>query len=349
MAEISIFDPRTMGKLVTRMPKAKTFLRDTFFRNVQTFDTKKVDVDMKKGARKLAPFVHPKIGGKTVANSGYYTETYEPPMVAPNKITTVDDILKRSPGESLYNGKTPNQRAVEKMTEDFRELDEMVTRREEWMCAVTLFNGVIPVVGEGINETIDFKFTNKETLTSTKKWGGTAAAPLEDIARWKLHIQQKGFVNADVCIMGNDALAKFLADANVQKMLDVRRYELAVIKPQELPNGATYIGTLVKENIAIYTYNEWFLDDWTDPNAPVEKPLVPDNVVAMLSTGAAYSMYYGAVGITDEAGKEIEVVEGVRIPEQWVERHPARRFLQMNSCPLSVPHEVDSWFVATVC
>ena len=73
------------------------------------------------------------------------------------------------------------------------------------------------------------------------------------------------------------------------------------------------------------------------------------NIVVLLSTEANYSMYYGAVGVTDEAGKTIEVVEGSRIPEQWVERRPPRRFLQLNSAPLCVPHEVDSWYVATVC
>lgn len=62
-----------------------------------------------------------------------------------------------------------------------------------------------------------------------------------------------------------------------------------------------------------------------------------------------YSMYYGGVGVVDETGKTIAVVEGSRIPEQWVERRPPRRFLQLNSAPLCVPHEVDSWYVATVC
>ena len=52
---ISIYDPRTMGKLVERMPKVHTFIKDTFFRNVETFVTEKVDVDFKKGNRALAP------------------------------------------------------------------------------------------------------------------------------------------------------------------------------------------------------------------------------------------------------------------------------------------------------
>ena len=86
----------------------QTFITSTFFRNVETFDTQKIDVDFKKGNRQLAPFVHKKIGGVTIDNEGYETNTYEPPLVAPNKITTVDDILKRTPGErDVYKRQDP--------------------------------------------------------------------------------------------------------------------------------------------------------------------------------------------------------------------------------------------------
>lgn len=349
MPEISIYDPRTMGKVVERMPKVKTFIRDMFFRNVETFDTEKIDVDMKKGSRQLAPFVHRKIGGKTIANSGYITESYTPPLVAPNKITTIDDILKRAPGESLYNGMTPQQRAIKKMAEDFKELDETITRREEWMCCTTLFTGQIPIIGEGINEVIDFEFTNKEKLSSTKLWTKDGTAPIDDIERWQEIVNKKGFVNANVIIMGRLACAAFLKNKSVMEQFDNRRYELAVIKPKDLPSGAKYIGTLVKQNVDIYTYNEYFRDDWTDPSKPEDKPLVPENAVGLFSMEAIYSMYYGAVAIADEQGKVIDVVEATRVPEHWVERHPARRFLQLDSAPLSVPHEVDSWYVAEVC
>lgn len=125
--------------------------------------------------------------------------------------------------------------------------------------------------------------------------------------------------------------------------------EIGYFIVQDLPNGATYIGTIHEIAMDIYTYNEWYLDNWTNKEEPEDKPLLPANIVVLLSTEANYSMYYGAVGVTDEAGKTIEVVEGSRIPEQWVERRPPRRFLQLNSAPLCVPHEVDSWYVATVC
>ena len=352
MANISIYDPRTMGKLVERMPKVHTFIKSTFFRNVETFDTQKIDVDFKKGNRQLAPFVHKKIGGVTIDNEGFQTDTYEPPLVAPNKITTIDDILKRTPGESLYNGKSPNQRAIEKMQRDFTELDEMFTRREEWMCCQALFTGKIPILdknGKKIQAEIDFNFTNKVVLKDTEKWNKTQGGKIKQLKAWRKQVQKTGFVNCNMCIMGDEALESFLADEEVLKMLDVERYDLAVIKPKELPNGVTYIGTLQGEGMDIYSYNEWYLDKWTAKEQADNKPLVPTNAVILLSTEAEYSMYYGAVGIVDEAGKTIEVVEGSRVPEQWLERKPARRFLQLNSAPLCVPHEVDSWYVAIVC
>jgi hypothetical protein len=347
--EISIYDPRTMGKVIRRMPPVHTFFRTTFFKNVLTFPSKSVDVDIKKGNRELAPFVNPRIGGKTIANSGYQTKSYTPVLLAPNKITTIDDLLTRSPGETLYSGKTPAERAIEKLADDFNELREQITRREEWMCAQAIFAGAIPIVGEGVNEVIDFSFTNKETITTaSKKWGVNTSDPIGDLERWHETVQKNGFVNCNVCIMSKDVANAFINHEKVQKLLDVKAYDIAVIKPRELPNGVTYVGTINKIGLDIYTYNEWFLDNWTDPEAPTQKPLVPENTLALMSTAAEYSICYGAVTILDSTTDNFVTIEGQIVPESWIERRPSRRFLQLNSQPLPVPHEVDSWFVAKV-
>jgi len=347
--ETTIYTPRTMGKVIQRMPPVHTFFRDTFFKNRRTFVTKSVDVDFKKGSRALAPFVHPKIGGKTVPNAGYQTKTYTPVLLAPNKITTVDDLLTRSAGENPYSGRTPAERAVEKLGEDFRELTEMIVRREEWMAATAIYTGQIPIIGDGLNEVIDFGFTNTETIvTDAMKWSAATADPLADLERWRKQVQKEGFVNCNVCIMASDVSAAFIANEKVQKALDTKAYDLAVIKPRELPNGVTYIGTINKLGLDIYEYNEWYLDDWTDPAAPEQKPLVPDGTLALLSTTADYSIYYGAITMLADNGVNFVTVEGDKVPQTWVERRPDRRFLQLNSAPLTVPHEVNSWFVAHV-
>ena len=59
-------------------------------------------------------------------------------------------------------------------------------------------------------------------------------------------------------------------------------------------------------------------------------------------------MDYAAVTVLDGKTENFVTVEGARVPTSWIERNPDRRFLQLNSNPLSVPHEVDSWFVAQV-
>ena len=106
-----LFEEQTMGTLVERLPRTSTFIRDTFFKNIETFPTKRINIDFVKGNRRLAPFVHPMIGGKTVPNAGYQTASYEPPLMAPNKITTAEELLNRAAGENPYSEKNTSRKS----------------------------------------------------------------------------------------------------------------------------------------------------------------------------------------------------------------------------------------------
>lgn len=344
----SLYETRTMGRVVTALPPVNTFFRSTFFNKIETFVTKTVDVDYVKGSRKVAPFVSRLVGGKVVPNTGYQTKTYTPPLVAPVKVTTADDLLYRLPGESLVSGQKPADRAVEKMAQDFLDLRDQIARREEQMCASAIITGTIPVIGEGVSDLIDFGFTNKEVLAAAKKWSASGADPIGDIKRWHKQVQKTGYTNCNVAVMSDDVAEALIKNETFRKLLDTKNYDLATISPRQLPNGVTYIGTIPGLGLDLYTYNEWYLDDWTDPSAPVEKPLVPDGTFALMSTNAQYGMYYGAITHIDENTKTFKTVEGQYVPNSYVARRPDRRFLELSSAPLPVPHEVDSWFVATV-
>lgn len=344
---VNLYEPRTMMRAIERMAPVNTFFKTTFFSNVQTFPTKTIEADFVKGNRKLAPFVHPKIGGKTVENAGYVTNIFEPALVAPDTVTSADDLMNRLPGEPLYGGMAPDERAAIKLGQDLAKLDEMITRREEWMCAQALITGKIPVIGEGLNYEIDFQFTNKVTLSGTDLWSDDTSDPIADLEEWYRQVQLKGLVNPDICVMAGDVASRFIQHPKVKGVLDVKNYELAIIAPRQLPNGVTYVGTINKLGLDIYQYNEWYLDDWTDPTNPVTKPLVPDGNVLLLSTRANYTMAYAAITLVNEDGT-FYTVEGPRVPDSWIAKKPPRRFVQLNSKPLPIPHEVDSWFVAKV-
>lgn len=344
---VSIYAPRTMGRLIQKLPPVRTFLRSTFFKNEQTFVTESVDVDFKKGSRKVAPFVSRVIGGKIVPNTGYETKTYTPPLIAPEKVTTVDDLLKRMPGENIYSGMTPEQRAVRKLADDLLELQEMVDRRIELMCAQTIFTGQIPIIGDGVNEVISFDFTNLDIITTaTKKWTNASSDPIADLRAWHKEVQKKGCLNCNMCIMGEKVYEAFSRHEKVVQELDTKNAHNAIIQPKQLENGVTYMGTIHELGLDIYQYNEWYLDEWTNPKHADTKPLVPENRLALLSTNAEYSMYYGAITIADKKTDSFRTIEGKVVPDTWMERRPNRRMLNLSSAPLCVPHDVDSWFVA---
>jgi hypothetical protein len=350
--EINLYEPRKLMKVVKSVPPVTTFLRDKFFRSRQTFVTETFDVDFVKGARELAPFVAPLIGGKIVKNQGYETKNYHTALIAPVIITTAENELNhRMPGEALYSDRTPADRAVEKLALDLQRLEDMRVRREEWMCAKALFTGQIPIIGEGVNEVIDFKFTNTDTITdAAKMWNAPTADIIGDIQNYRRIVRQTGYVNCDIAVMSPDVANAIINNAKIQKLLDIKSYDLAVIRPKELPGGVKYIGTIQSEGLDLYTYDEVFLDDTVlnSEGNPTLQPLIPSGTIAFLSTKSNYSIYYGAIHYIPEKQNNFVTVEGVRVPHSWVERRPDRRFLSLQSRPMPIPHEVDSWYVAKV-
>ena len=64
--EINIYQPRYLAEVVRQAPAVHTFFRDMFFKNVKTFATERVDIDIVKGDRRMAAFVHPRAGGQVL-------------------------------------------------------------------------------------------------------------------------------------------------------------------------------------------------------------------------------------------------------------------------------------------
>lgn len=347
--EINIYTPRYLAEVVRQAPPVHTFFLDTFFTNRKTFSTERVDIDIKKGSRRMAAFVHPRAGGTVLKTDGYKTESYKPPLINPYTVSTADQLMTRLPGEDLYGGKTPAQRGAEKLIEEYSELNDAATRREEWMAVQAIVNGQIPIVGKGVNEVIDFGFTNKETLTGTACWGKSATKILDNLDDWESKVLTNGFTNVDMAIMGKAALKAFLADETVQKQLDNRRVEMGMIHPKDLPNGVRYIAHLNQPNVDIYEYREVYLDDWTTPGTETLNPLVPDNKVILISSQANYMLGYGACTYIEDTSRAWVTAQSDRVLRSYVEHHPDRRMIELQAHPLPIPDKADSWFVATVC
>jgi hypothetical protein len=342
---IDIFEPRTMRAALKEMKPARSFLKSLFFRTSETSLTEHVDVDTMVGTRRLAPFTNPQGPGKFTERTGFTTSTVTPPMVAPKRSITVPDIQTRTPGEHIYSDRSPDDRAREILGGDLADLDDMITRREEWMCAKALFDSDIDIVGDDVNYTITFTRDAGQTkglLGATDRWTHADSNPPEQIRGWRRDCVKLTGSNPDILIVSTEAANALLSNVKVQAQLDTLRAELGQIAPELRDSGATYIGRFAGTGIDIFAYDEWFID----PADGLEYPMVPAKKVLLGATNARTAMRYGAVGVA--SGDSIGLVADSRVPESWIEREPAVRWLKVSSRPLPVPIQNNAFLTAQV-
>ena len=343
---ISMFEVRTLLGVVKLMKSARRFFINTFFNTTAPVITSVIDIDLVKAKRKLAPFVSQRIGSSTVGTEGFTTQTYKPPLVAPDYPFTGEDLETRLPGENIYSGSTPDDRLAALIANKLASFDDMIARREEWMAVQAITTGQIPVVGEGINQLIDFNFTNKQTLSAKAKWNYTASDatgdPIADLKRWKRALAKCGFTPTHV-IMDTDAADAFLAHPKVIAKFNTVNANFGVLAPRDKdPDGTSFIARINEIGLDIYSYEEWYID----PADNVEKPLMPSGTVVLASNdkvATGFKLAYASI---------IDVVDGTfnlpRVPKTWVTKKPSARYLALQSRPLPIPTMVDSWYVGTV-
>jgi hypothetical protein len=248
--EVSIYEPRHLIEVVRTTPPIRTFLRDRFFSNVKTFPTRRVTLILSRAIARCC--IHPSAGWRRDrAERGLRDQILCTAPYQPATISTADQYMERLPGEDLFSGRTPADRAAEKLIEEYNQLNDMTTRREEWMAAQVLTTGKLKVKGKGVDEVIDFGFGNKITLEGTKQWGKSAADPWGNLRDWKQLVSRNGFANADMVVMGKVAADNFMADGKILELMDKRRFDIGSMAPKELEGGLTYYGHL---NLPVWTF-----------------------------------------------------------------------------------------------
>jgi hypothetical protein len=338
---ISIFETRMMLAALEQIPKVRTFFLDTFFKQTNTSETEHIDIDIVKGKRRLAPFVNPRLQGKVIERRGYTTNSYKPAYVKPKMITTAEDMLKRLPGENIYSGNnTPAQRAALQLGKDLADLDEMITRREEWMAAQVLQTGKVEVVGDGVDDEVDFQMAAAHlvTLSGADLWSASTATIIEDLEDMQELIAQDSGIMPDVCVMGKLAARAMSNHEATQKKFNMLKVDYGIIKPTLLPNGVKYWGYCPDLAMDIYSYYDWYYDEASG----TEKPLMNEKKVLLGSTQARCIRQYGAI-------RDLASLAAVpRFPKSWTENDPSQRMVMVQSAPLPSLHQVDAFGVLKV-
>ncbi len=337
------YTTREMLEAIELRNPMKTFFSDTFFKIHHTHIAEVIEVDVKKGKRRMAPFVAPRKGGKVILRDGFKTNMFRTPKIAPERITTVDDIIKRGFNENLYSKKTPEERADELFARDLSELEKAIVDRKEWLCRQVLFYGKIDVVDadEGIDIQVDFGFENKYALEDSLLWSASGVNPVEHLKQWRRDIIKKTGKAPNVCIMGSEVSDVFLKNSFVTKAMDVLNMKNIVIEPRVVNPALTYFGRIAELDLDIYSYDEWFINDLGE-----EEAVIPYGHVLLANSGGIGSIEYGAV--TQMEGNGFVTYESEIVPKQWSREEDNIKMLRLTSRPMPLPEDVDSWAVGVV-
>lgn len=329
--------------------KPTTFLKSRYFPDGTTFGTDEVLVEYKEGNQKIAPFVAPEVGGKVVKRDGYSMKAYQPAFIAPKRALTVDTLKKKGFGEAYYNQLTPEERALAITADDLAEMDEMIVRREEAMCAEVLHTNALTMNHySDDNKLIEVKNiayyngeANDAVYAPAVAWGKDGADIIGDCAAIALSIKQRGLAAVDV-LLGSEAADAFLNDEKIQKLLDNRNYNIGSVDPTEQFDDAVLLATLNckghKLNFIQYA-GTYEAEDGTVKDYINKKDIIVTAPgCGVTNYGAITQIDYGSADFTTHVAK--------RVPLYEVEKQV--KSVALRTAPLVQPVNKNPYIKATV-
>ena len=351
---MNIYQTKTMLAAVNQMTPATAFLRDRYFPSAagDQFPTEEVLVEYKDSTgKKLAPVVLPRKGSISVEREGYTVEKMVPPLVAPSRPLTIDDLNKKGFGENLFSDRTPAQRQAEILVQDLADFDEMHTNREEYIAAKCMFeNGYVlrqyaDKYGEGEYKEFEMRFyndTNDAVYAPGTMWSETGADIFGDLFLMVQMLTKKGN-NATEVLLGSDVADALLKRDDIKEIMNLQRFNVGEVNPVALPQGAARLGTLNirGRKIDLLTYDGTYIDEETG----AVTAFVPEKKICVTAPGAG-RLLRGAVTQMEQTDGQWHTYMGARVPQYWAEK--AGRQLTVSSRPLLIPRTKNPFISATV-
>lgn len=341
------FEPNTMLPAYIRRQPVTTFLRDRFFPGFTPFDTKHVVMDFYKNRQAAAPFVAEGSSPVNVLRDGYKTNIYEAPFINISRPFDVQLLQTRQPGEPVFGGMSPEERAIALLQRDYNELDDMIVRREEASLAELLQTGKVTVKGYiddkatvVRSDVIDFDFDN--FINPAVKWDAASPNIYGDIEEAVRLVRKAGY-NPTSATIGAGAWKLARENEAFMKHFNIWNANFGGINPQlniKNGNGYAYIGTLTELGIDLYTYEAWYFDEETQ----IMKPYISDNKVIVAADNIG-EMLYGANTIIPEGSIDFVTVMGPRTSKVAVDRNADSKSLIIKSRPVPKPNDVGAWAV----
>ena len=350
--KIDLYSTRAMQEYVAQEPGIARFIRETFFKGADVYDTDTIDVDIVSKGRPIACMVRRYEDGNLVEDSDFETRSVKTGYMNEFKVIEIGKFMKRKVNETPYAYTSPGVQAQQAQREALKELVDRQNRAEEVMAVQALTEGTFTGRNkEGVKlYEADFRMKpeHKPVLAPDLMWDNPKGIKKNIVMKmfrdWITdYLQKNGGKMPTHGILGRNAFNAFLnlVDPDDQNSgIDSFRVYRGDVTPRMQEMGVFFLGTFPElANIQIIGYNEWYDDPYDGGKT---KPIFPANKAVLCSTQAKYRRQYGRVDHLDAP----DFIE--RFAYTWRTPNGKKEQAQIESAPLLVVFEPDTIVSATV-
>lgn len=349
---------RKFNKTMESNKPIVALLRDRYFPNEIISDDERIRLEVRRRKTEILPAVRRGSNALQIAAAApHRVDAVEPPYHFYRADVTIDDTKKRVFGEPVDKPYSRGERARVIMAEKlYNGARDILTLQQEAYVSQILKTGKVNPMGMLNDGTlvpfgeIDFQtdsdLVGKDLTGGAGKWTSSSDI-VTQIANMAHTLFAKGHRMPAELILGSKAFATLWSNEKVVKQLDNRRIEgsrFEAVPFGEYPGAAVngYLNIPTVGTIALITYTNEY-------NYPGESPVkMIDDDYVLLTTPGWGSMGYAA--LLDSRGGEPDYVAGktlIHTKQYDIEGGFARAgFIQ--TAPLPIPTELDSWMYAKV-
>lgn len=344
---MDIYSTRAQLAAIELLPREYSVLFDFFCQDAGTVEDDKAIYDFRKGSRRMAPMVHPGVGGVVMDRDGYETREIGFCKAAPERVIEDQNLKGRMFGEKVLGAMTPQERERKMIAKDLTDMRKALQRRYEWMVRQVILTGKLSIftyTNEGRNSQAtmiaDYGFTN--TYTPTTKWD-QAGADVEYDMMSMFDIVYEGVGYVDTIIMAPDVASAMIANGNYIKHLDGRNIDMGKLNTQYRGQGLRFLGWNI-DGVEMYSMSGTFIDD-----DGLQKKVVPDGKL-IAGSRDMLKMYFGPVTQVEDPGPNAQHKTYIKkqVPLRYGSIDGNAIKNRLTSCPTVVPQNIDGWAVGTM-
>ena len=231
---------------------------------------------------------------------------FSPAHIKPVRTLTADDVFYRS---MSVPGANTDDRDAQLLALDLTELDNDISRREEWMVSQALFTGKIVCLDGDTNEIVaEVDYTPISSSVVSPLWSSASTCdPLKDLKTAMRLVSGACGFSADLIIMGKDASDAFENADKVLAAYDKQHIAPGTITPTLSEYGITLLGNY--RGLPLYASESQYTDvDGTS------KYFVPADKVLVAASGLQGTLAYAGIVQVDEEASSMHPYETSRLP-----------------------------------